>query len=74
MTYTMMLKHVEENMNTDSQTLLCWANMARNSFQMWNSFSSNKLILRKNPNLPGIMTDRLTALEGSTSSETFPQI
>ena len=63
----MLLKLEEENMNTDSQTLLCWANMARNSLQMWNGFSSHQLIFGKNPNLPGIMTDGLPALEGSTS-------
>ena len=60
-------------MNTDSQTLLCWANMARNSLQMWNGFSSHQLIFGKNPNLPGFMTDGLPALEGSTSSERLAQ-
>ena len=60
----MLLKLEEENMNTDSQTLLCWANMARNSLQMWNGFSSHQLIFGKNPNLPVIMTDGLPALEG----------
>ena len=69
----MLLKLEEENMNTDSQTLLCWANMARNSLQMWNGFSSHQLIFGKNPNLPGIMTDGLPALEGSTSSERLAQ-
>ena len=45
----------------DSQTLLCWANMARNSLQMQNSFSSHQLVFRQNPNLPGILTDKLPA-------------
>ena len=40
---------------------------------MWNGFSSHQLIFGKNPNLPGIMTDGLPALEGSTSSETLAQ-
>lgn len=47
--------------------------MARNTLQMWNGFSSHQLIFGKNPSLPGIMTDGLPALEGSTSSETFAQ-
>ena len=65
----MLLKLEEENKRTDSQTLLCWANMARNALQMWNGYSSHQLIFGKNPNLPGIMTDGLPGLEGSTSSE-----
>ena len=73
MTDIMLLKLEEESMNTDSQTLLCWANTARNSLQMWNGFSSHQLIFGKNPNLPGIMTDGLPALEGSTCSETLAQ-
>lgn len=67
----MLLKLKEENSNTDSQTLLCWANMARNSLQMWNSYSSHQLVFGQNPCLPGTMTDRLPALEGTTTSEVF---
>ena len=70
-TDTMLLKLEEENQHTDSGTLLCWANMARNSLQMWNGFSSHQLVFGQNPNLPGIMTDKLPALEGKTSSEVF---
>ena len=43
------------------------------NLQMWNGFSSRQLIFGKNPSLPGIMTNGLPALEGSTSSETFAQ-
>ena len=67
----MLLKFEEENGITDSQTLFCWANMARNSLQMWNGYSSHQLVFGQNPNLPGIMTDRLPALEGTTTSEVF---
>ena len=56
---------------TNSQTLLSWANMARNSLQMWNGYSSHQLVFGENPNLPNIMNDNLPALEGSTSSEVF---
>ena len=69
----MLLKLQEENEKTDRQTMLSWANMARNTLQMWNGFSSHQLIFGNNPSLPGIMTDRLPALEGSTSSEKFAQ-
>ena len=68
----MLLKLQEENEKTDSQTMLSWANRARNTLQMWNGFSSHQLI-GKNPSLPGIMSDGLPALEGSTSCETFAQ-
>ena len=37
----MLLKLMEENKKTESQTLLSWANMARNTLQMWNGFSSH---------------------------------
>ena len=69
----MLLKLEEENQKLDSHTLLCWANMARNSLQMWNGYSSHQLVFGRNPKLPGIMTDALPALEGITSSEIFAQ-
>ena len=65
-----MLEMLEdENPNTDLDTLLAWANLAKNSLQMWNGFSSSQLVLGQNPNLPNIMTDGLPALHGTTSSE-----
>ena len=67
----MLLKLTEENQSTDSQTLLGWANMARNALQMWNGFSSHQLVFGQNPNFPGIMTDGLPALIGATSSKVF---
>ena len=57
----------------NSQTLLSWANMARNSLQMWNGYSSHQLVFGENPNLPNIMSNILPALEGTTSSEIFAQ-
>ena len=44
-TDTMLLKLKEENGKMDKPTLLCWANMARNSLSMWNGFSSHQLVL-----------------------------
>ena len=45
--------------------------MARNCLQMWNGFSSHQLVFGTNPNLPGIMTDKLPALDHTMTSETF---
>ena len=73
MTDMMLLKLMEENKKTERQTLLSWANMARNSLQMCNGFSSHQLVFGKNPNLPGIMSDKLPALKGTTGSEIFAQ-
>ena len=70
-TDVMLLKLEEENSKTDSQTLLGWANMARNSLQMWNGYRSHQLVFGQNPSVPGIMTDKLPALEGTTTSEVF---
>ena len=50
---------VEENPKSDEKILLAWTNVAKNSLQMWNSFSSYQLVLGKNPNLPNIMTEKL---------------
>ena len=43
----MLLQLDEENGKADSQTLLCLANIARNSLQMWNGYSSHQLYLDK---------------------------
>jgi transposase InsO family protein len=59
----------DENPSTDLGTLLAWANMAKNSLQMWNGFSSFQLVIGQNPNLPNIMTGQLPSLHGATSSE-----
>ena len=67
----MLVKLEAEYGKTHSQTILSWANMARNSLQMWNGYSSHQLVFGENPNLPNIMNDNLPALEGTTSSEVF---
>ena len=68
-TDSMLLKLEEQYPDTDLEVLLCWANMARNSLQMWHGFSSYQLVFGRNPNLPNIMTDGLPALQGTTTSE-----
>ena len=68
---TMLQKMCFQNPKTSHDVLLCWANMAKNSLQMWHGFSSFQLVFGKNPNLPNIMTAQAPALEGTTSSEVF---
>ena len=60
---------VEENPHTNEKLLFAWANVAKNLLQMWNGFSSSQLVLGKNPNLPNIVTMKLPALQGVSSSE-----
>ena len=70
----MMLVKLEADFGKiNSQTLHSWANMARNSLQMWNGYSSHQLVFGENPNLPNIMNNNLPALQGTTSSEVFAQ-
>ena len=69
----LLLKLEADYGKMNSQTLLSWANMARNSLQMWNGYSSHQLVFGENPNLPNIMQDTLPALEGTTRSEVFSQ-
>ena len=70
----MMLVNLEADFGKiNSQTLLSWANMASNSLQMLNGYSSHQLVFGKNPNLPNIMNNKLPALQGTTSSEVFAQ-
>ena len=57
----MLVKLEAEHGKTHSQTLLSWANMARNSLQMWNGYSSHQLVFGENPNPPNIMNDNLPA-------------
>ena len=49
---------------------LCWANMAKNSLQMHNGYSSYQLVFGENPKLPCVTADTLPGLEGVTTSET----
>ena len=70
----MMLVKLEADFTKiNSQTLLSWANMARNSLQMWNGYSSHQLVFGETPNLSNIMNNNMPALQGTTSSEVFAQ-
>ena len=67
----MLVKLLAEYGKINPQTLLSWANMARNPLQMWNGFSCHQLVFGENPNLPNLINDNLPALEGTMSSEVF---
>ena len=67
----MLMKLREQCPQTEIGVLLAWANVAKNSLQMWHGFSSYQIVFGKNPNLPNILTDEVPALEGSTTSETL---
>ena len=69
----MLVKLAADYGKVNSRTLLSWANMARNSLQMWNGYSRHQLVFRENPNLPNIMSNTLPALERTTSSDFFAQ-
>jgi transposase InsO family protein len=68
-TDSMLLKMEEQCAQTPIDVLLCWANMAKNSLQMWHGYSSYQLVFGKNPNLPNVMGENLPALQGKTNSE-----
>ena len=69
----MLVKLAADYGKVNSLTLLSWANMARNSLQIWNGFSSHQLVFGENLNLPNIMSNTLPALERTTNSEMFAQ-
>ena len=51
-TDSMLTKLVDQCPKTSPNILLTWANMARNSLQMWHGYSSYQLVFGTNPNLP----------------------
>ena len=64
-------KLVAEYPNTELNVLLKWANMAKNSLQMWSGFSSYQLVFGSNPNLPNVMTDKVPALEDGSANDLY---
>ena len=43
--------------------------MAKNALQMWHGYSSYQIVFGRNPRLPDIMSENVSALQGRTSSE-----
>ena len=70
-TDSILTKMVADNPRADERVLLKWANMARNSMQMWSGFSSHQLVFGVNPNLPNVMNGNLAAMEDTSISRNF---
>ena len=68
-----LLKLQAEYPKSRLHVLLKWANLARNSLQMWNGFSSHQLVFGRNPNLPDVMNARIPALDEYTNSQVFAE-
>ncbi|KAK6191181.1 hypothetical protein SNE40_002919 [Patella caerulea] len=65
------LEAENEDKNLNKQTLLSWANMARNSLQMISGYSSYQLVMGRNPRIPCLMDEKPPALHSSTTSKVF---
>ena len=64
-----LAKILFDNPKMDPTIALAWAVTAKNSYPMHGGYSSFQLVFGKQPNLPDIMSDKLPALEGVTTSE-----
>ena len=62
-------KIINDYPKMDPVVALAWAVTAKNSYPMNGGFTSFQLVFGKDPKLPNIMTDKLPALEGVTTSE-----
>ena len=60
---------IMEDVDCSVDIALCWAINAKNSLQNIYGFSPYQLVFGRNPNLPSVLTDKLPALEGVTSSD-----
>ena len=67
----MLLKLREQCPKTPTEVLLSWANVSRDSLQMWHGFSSYQLVFGRNPNLPKVMLGKPPTFTGPTTSETL---
>ena len=64
-----LAKILVDNPRMDPSIALAWAVTAKNSYPMHGGYSSFQLVFGKQPKLPDIMSDKLPALEGVTTSE-----
>ena len=62
------MEKVMEDSNCSLEVALAWSLSTKNTLQNCYGFSSNQLVFGKNPNLPSVMTTKLPAVEGYTSS------
>ena len=66
-----MLKLQASYPEAELEYILAWANMARNSMQMYQGYSSHQLVFGINPNLPNILQDKPPSMNENTSSDVF---
>jgi hypothetical protein len=70
--HNLTLSETVEKVKADRQcswdTALSWALMAKNSLSNIHGFSAQQLVFGTNPNLPSVISDKLPALEGKTTS------
>ena len=62
-------KVMKENPRMDPVIALAWAVTAKNGYPMHGGYSSFQLVFGKQPTLPNLVTDKLPALEGVTTSQ-----
>ena len=67
----MLYKLQADYRNVSLSVLLKWANMAKNSIQMWSGYSSYQIVFGSNPNLPNVLTDRVPALQDGTANQVY---
>ena len=60
---------IVRDVNCELPVALSWAVSAKNSLHNIHGFSRNQLVFGRNPNFPSVLTDKLPALEGKTTSE-----
>lgn len=62
------VKKVKIDMKCSWEIALHWALMAKNCMTNVHGYSAHQLVFGRNPNLPGVLTDKSPALEGCTTS------
>ena len=69
LTLSETVEKIKADRNCSWDTALCWALMAKNSMCNANGFSPHQLVFGTNPNLPSVISDKLPALEGKSTSQ-----
>ena len=64
-----MVKKTLEDAGCNFEVALSWAVSAKNTLHNSHGYSSNQLVLGRNPNLPSLLNDQLSVLEGIGTSE-----
>ena len=64
-----MMKKTLEDTHCSFEIALAWAISAKNTLHSVHGFSPNQLVFGRNPNLTSFLIDKLSALEGVSTSE-----